>query len=132
LVPRSGQLSLAFGYKIYIMPAPLFRKNLLIGLVTLSAIMFLSSMYLFSIFHDGQFPSHPEPRSGYIYESNNHGSIVYITLKQNLAFFILWIGALLLFGLAYRLNEKWRIWVDPLEKLTPSQRYKILHGKKDR
>ena len=90
--------------------------------------MFVSSLFLFYEYHDGSLPRVPQPATGRIYPSNNHGSIVYLTRSENELLEILQFGGAVPFIVAFVLNRRWRVFVDPLETLSPEQRYKVLHG----
>jgi len=92
----------------------------------------LSALYLFFYYHDGHLPKSPQPVIGRVYPSNNHGSIVYLNKSEH----DLLLGLLLCFPLPFLvgviLNNKWRVFTDPLEGFSAEQRYKILHEPKDK
>jgi hypothetical protein len=106
------------------------KRRILNLLLVLSAFSFISWGILFFYFHDGHLPSTPQPSVGRVYASSNHGSVVYLTLREEIFLMSLPVLAGIFFYVTYRLNEKWSVWVDPLRYMSTSQRFNILHGRK--
>ena len=105
------------------------RKSLLIACLVLCAGLFISSSLLFHYYHGGHLPRYPQPTVGRVYPSSNHGSIVYLTRSEHNLLVALRLSGLIPFFVGFILNKKWRVFVDPLESLSPEQRYEILHGR---
>ena len=87
------------------------HKKLVLNLcLVFSAACWISYLISFYYFHNGHLPTLPQPETGRIYESNNHGSFVYLTLSEELFGWGLFFSTFLFFYLAYQLNERWKIW----------------------
>jgi hypothetical protein len=107
------------------------RKSIVIACMLLCAALGFSSLYLFYYYHDGHLPNSPQPMIGRVYPSNNHGSIVYLNQSEHDLIVGLQFSILIPLLVGFVLNYKWRVFTDPLEGLSPEQRYKIFHGRND-
>lgn len=105
------------------------RKWILYSLVTLSVASWAGFFVSFSYFHDGHLPSVSQEATGRIYESNRHGHMAYLTKSEHEWLIAQQVTAGVVILLAFILNRKWRVTVDPLEGLTPQQRYNVVHGR---
>lgn len=104
------------------------KKSLVVLSLSISVGMFISSLYLFYLYHDGHLPNSPQPTIGRVYPSNNHGSVVYLTRSENNLLKFLQFGGMIPFLVGFILNRRWRVFIDPLEGLSHKERYKVLHG----
>jgi len=111
------------------MISPIVRKWTIYSLVTTAAAALICFLVSFFYFHDGHLPHYPQPSMGRIYESNNHGSKVYLTRSEHDLDLGLQILAVIAFVAAFLLNKKWRVSVDPLEGMTPRQLDNIRQGR---
>ena len=68
-------------------------------LAWLSLATWMCAIYLF-IQYDATRPTVPQPAEGRIYDSNNHGHVVYLNSKEEDTLDCLGIGAFVLFGMA--------------------------------
>ena len=107
------------------------KKPLVVLCLAISIGLLVSDVGLFYYFHNGHLPNLPIPAIGRVYPSNNHGSIVYLTKSENDFRTLLQLGGMLTFFIAFVLNKKWQVFKNPLEGLSPEQRYKILHSNDD-
>lgn len=111
------------------MISPIVRKWTIYSLVTTAVAAWIGFLVLFFYFHDGHLPNFAQPTMGRIYESNNHGSKVYLTRSEHDLVLGLQILAGIVFVVAFLLNKKWRVSVNPLEGMTPRQRENIRQGR---
>jgi hypothetical protein len=58
--------------------------------------------------------------AGHAYESNNHGHMAYLTSAEHGWLVGLQIAGAALYVVAFILNRKWRVHVNPTEGTTPS------------
>jgi hypothetical protein len=110
------------------MSVPTLRKTIVWSLMAIAVAMFVFSLYIFHAYHYGNLPRLPQPETGRIIPSNNHGSVVYLTREEDSLLQILQFGGTVPFFIGFILNRRWRVVVHPLEGLPAEQRYKILHG----
>ena len=111
------------------MISPIVRKWTIYSLVTTAVAAWICFLVSFFYFHDGHLPNYSQPSMGRIYESNNHGSKVYLTKSEHDLVLGLQILAGIVFVVAFLLNKKWRVSVHPLEGMTPRQRENIRQGR---
>ena len=107
------------------------KKAVIAGCLCLAIGLWFGFFATFFYFHDGHLPRNPQPESGRVYSSNNHGSVVYLNKQEDNLLLFLQLGAGVSFVIGYFLNHRWRVFTDPLAGLSQKQRYKILHGRKD-
>jgi hypothetical protein len=112
-----------------IMEAPAFRKWITNGSSAVAAALWISFFVFQAYCHDGHLPNAPQQSTGHTYQSNNHGHMAYLTKTEHNLLIGLQIGGVAFFMLAFALNRRWRVHVDPLEGLTHQQRYNVLQGR---
>ena len=73
--------------------------------------VWFSAMGVF-FYYDGTRPEAPSPEGGQIYESNNHGHVVYVSFRDGLLFYGLMVvgavGAIATFAIGRRIQESRR------------------------
>src|ERR1700682_4901047 len=105
------------------------RKWITYSFVVLAAGLWISFFIFQAYCHDGHLPNAPQQSTGHVYQSNNHGHMAYLTKVEHNVLIGLEIGGVAFFLLAFTLNRKWRVHVDPLEGFTPQQRYNLQQGR---
>lgn len=86
------------------------------SLGALALVLWFSSFYVFYSYHDGRHPNSPDSSSGAIYQSNNHGDIVYITEHERNVHRGLQAIAAMIFIIGAIIDRKYNVFEYPNRK----------------
>jgi hypothetical protein len=84
------------------------QKTLVVVTFSAGVALWVSFIWLFLWFHNGHLPTAPQPDSGRLYASNNHGSVVYLTAAEDRTLTALQFGGLGLVVVGIVLDRRFR------------------------
>ena len=68
-------------------------------------------LYLFFSFHGGNLPHVAQPETGRVFESNNHGSVVFLNEREHYSLIALQAGVVIFGLIGLAINRKYKAYV---------------------